>query len=160
MADPPLDRLPTVPQRISDCTKGARPRHGAARVEQEEAAPRKRAGAGQQCADHSQPRDKPRDEYGLRAVPGEERVEPREPRRRQAEQPTMPFEQPSSAAPPDEKPDVVAENRAADRRRDYPDERQAAEARERRAREQDRLAGHGDAGIFEKDTEEDDEVPV
>jgi hypothetical protein len=93
-------------------------------------------------------------------VPREERVELIEASPGQAQQPAVPLEQPSTAAPADQKADVVAKDGAGDGNRDDPRQREMAEARQHRAGQQDRLARHRHACVFEKDAEEDDEVAV
>jgi hypothetical protein len=67
---------------------------------------------------------------------------------------------PASTAPTDKETDVVADRGRDNRRDDDPKQRQMAEARERGAGQQDGLAGHWHAGVFEHDAEKDDEVAV
>src|SRR3954471_8423328 len=115
MADPLLDRLPTVPQQVADGAERRRPRDGACGVEDEKSAPRQRARAGQHRADDSETGDESRDEDGLRAVPRKEPVELVQPRGCQAKDAAMPFEHPAAAAAAYEETDVVANDSAGNR---------------------------------------------
>ena len=73
---------------------------------------------------------------------------------------TVLFGQTPPAVASDRKADVVAQNRAGYRPRDHPPQREPAEVRQCRTRQQRRLAGDRQAGVFEQHTDEHDGVPI
>ena len=90
----------------------------------------------------------------------EEAVELGEPPIGQAKSGSIALGEHSPAAAADEEPEVVAEDGPGDRGRDHPPERQPAELGQRSAREQHRLPGHRQAGVFQKYANEHDRVSV
>src|SRR5438128_10775638 len=74
MANPSLDRFPTVPQQVPERSERRRPRDRARGIEDQKAAPWQRARSGQNRADDAESRDEAGDEHRHRAVTRKEAI--------------------------------------------------------------------------------------
>src|SRR4051812_27985674 len=118
--DPALEGVPAVGQRVPRGGDGNRPGGSACGIVKEERRPSQPARAGEQGAEDAQAGDEPCDEDGAAAVAPEEPIELIEPRACEAEMRAVTLDQAAAVAPADQEPEVVAEDRGADRRHDHP----------------------------------------
>ena len=155
-ANQPLEPLPAVAKRVANQANGDRPHHRAAGIVEKKDAPRQLAGTGEKGTKDAEPGDEPRDENGLGAVAGEKAVKQLEPVPCQPDAPPVPLRDASSGTPSNQKSKIVAEDGRHDGGGDDAGQPEAAEVRERRARQQRGLTRHRHAGIFQEHTREDD----
>ena len=160
-ADPALERLPAVRERIPGDAERRRPHDRPGGVVEEKRPPRQAAAAGEHRAEHAQSGDEPRDEYRLRAVTREEAVELREARAvsgrsrgRSARQAPRPPRRPirNPMLSPSTAPAMaVTITQGSDR---------VPEPRQRGAGQQHRFARDRQPGVLEQDADEHHGVPV
>src|SRR5262249_2823964 len=118
------------------------------------------ARAGEQRAEDAQPGDEPRDEHGAPSVAMEESIKLLEPRPRQPDVRSVPFDEPAPVVMADEESEVVAEDGPSHRRHDHPVELEPAEMRQRGAGEQGGLAGNRQPGVLEEDAKKHHRIPI
>ena len=116
--------------------------------------------SGEQPVELSQPLDEPGDRDDLAAVVVEELLCVVQPLRGQKDIPAEPFDERAAAEVPDDEADVVADDRAEHRDEDHHGDVHVARACEHRRGNEQRLAGHRHAEVFEKHEPADGQIAV